>query len=296
MDSITLKALAKINLTLDVLRRREDGYHELRMVMQTLQLYDRLIISRVKSPGIRIVTNMYHLPTDENNLIHKAARLLMDEFGIKDGIVVDLDKRIPMAAGMAGGSADAAAALVGVNRLFGLGLSKRQLMERGVQIGADVPYCVMRGTVLAEGIGEKLTPLAPMVDCPVLIAKPRESISTKFVYQNLQLDEQTVHPDVDAMIADLAAGDLRAIARDMGNVLETVSIGHLPVIGEIKERMLELGALGALMSGSGPTVFGLFEDRETCVRAKEELWKSGLARNVYVTGVYNVNHRLFREM
>ncbi|MCC8167908.1 MAG: 4-(cytidine 5'-diphospho)-2-C-methyl-D-erythritol kinase [Clostridiales bacterium] len=281
MDTIFLKALAKINLTLDVLRKREDGYHEVRMVMQTISLYDRLNISKVAKPGISIASNAYHLPTDESNLIYKAARLLMDEFEVQDGIFVDLDKRIPMAAGMAGGSSDAAATLVGVNKLFGLGLTKRQLMERGAQIGADVPYCVMRGTALAEGIGEKLTRLPSMVECPVLIAKPKESLSTKFVYQNLKLDETVIHPDVDAMIADIKARDLHAVARDMGNVLETVSIPHLPVIGEIKERMMAQGALGAMMSGSGPTVFGLFENVADCERAKEAIWESGLCRHVY---------------
>ena len=286
-NDISLKALAKINLGLDVVRRREDGYHEVRMIMQTIQLYDRLDIKRTQEPGIQIQTNLSFLPVNENNLIYKAAKLLMDEFSITDGVSVKLDKRIPVAAGMAGGSTDAAAMLVGVNRLFSLGLTKRQLMERGVQIGADVPYCIMRGTALAEGIGEALSPLPPMVKCPVLIAKPSISVSTKFVYQNLKLDDTTIHPDIDRLIDDIKAKNLHDIAAHMGNVLETVTIPNYPVIDEIKKHMLSNGAVGAMMSGSGPTVFGLFDDEDTAKKAYKAMRSSHLARQVYLTSVYN---------
>lgn len=284
---ISLKALAKINLGLDVVRRREDGYHEVRMIMQTIHLYDRLDIKRTKESGIQIQTNLSFLPVNENNLIYKAAKLLMDEFSITDGVSVKLDKRIPVAAGMAGGSTDAAAMLFGMNRLFSLGLTKRQLMERGVQIGADVPYCIMRGTALAEGIGEELSQLPPMVKCPVLIAKPSISVSTKFVYQNLKLDDTTVHPDIDLLIEDIRAKNLYDIAAHMGNVLETVTIPNYPVIDEIKEHMLSHGAVGAMMSGSGPTVFGLFDDEATAKKAYKAMRSSHLARQVYLTSVYN---------
>lgn len=286
-NDISLKALAKINLGLDVVRRREDGYHEVRMIMQTIQLYDRLDIKRTHEPGIQIQTNLSFLPVNENNLIYKVAKLLMDEFSITDGVSVKLDKRIPVAAGMAGGSTDAAAMLIGVNRLFSLGLTKRQLMERGVQIGADVPYCIMRGTALAEGIGEALSPLPPMVKCPVLIAKPSISVSTKFVYQNLKLDDTTIHPDIDRLIDDIKAKNLHDIAAHMGNVLETVTIPNYPVIDEIKKHMLSNGAVGALMSGSGPTVFGLFDDEDTAKKAYKAMRSSHLARQVYLTSVYN---------
>lgn len=286
-NDISLKALAKINLGLDVVRRREDGYHEVRMIMQTIQLYDRLDIKRTQEPGIQIQTNLSFLPVNENNLIYKAAKLLMDEFSITDGVSVKLDKRIPVAAGMAGGSTDAAAMLIGVNRLFSLGLTKRELMERGVQIGADVPYCIMRGTALAEGIGEALSPLPPMVKCPVLIAKPSISVSTKFVYQNLKLDDTTIHPDIDRLIDDIKAKNLHDIAAHMGNVLETVTIPNYPVIDEIKKHMLSNGALGAMMSGSGPTVFGLFDDEDTAKKAYKAMRSSHLARQVYLTSVYN---------
>lgn len=284
---ISLKALAKINLGLDVVRRREDGYHEVRMIMQTIHLYDRLDIKRTKESGIQIQTNLSFLPVNENNLIYKAAKLLMDEFSITDGVSVKLDKRIPVAAGMAGGSTDAAAMLFGMNRLFSLGLTKRQLMERGVQIGADVPYCIMRGTALAEGIGEELSQLPPMVKCPVLIAKPSISVSTKFVYQNLKLDDTTVHPDIDLLIEDIKAKNLYDIAAHMGNVLETVTIPNYPVIDEIKKHMLSHGAVGAMMSGSGPTVFGLFDDEAAAKKAYKAMRSSHLARQVYLTSVYN---------
>lgn len=287
MDTISLKALAKINLGLDVVRRREDGYHEVRMVMQTIHLYDRLEMEKTATQGIELSTNLSYLPVNENNLVYRAGKLLMDEFGITEGIKVYLNKRIPIAAGMAGGSTDAAAMLYGMNELFELGLSREQLMERGVRIGADVPYCLMRGTALAEGIGEILTPLAPMVKCPVLIAKPAISVSTSFVYQNLKLDADTKHPDIDRLIRDIRKQDLGAIAGDMGNVLESVTIPNYPVIAQIKEQMMDSGAINAMMSGSGPTVFGLFEEEETAQAAYQKMKESGLAKQVYLTTIYN---------
>lgn len=287
MDNISLKALAKINLGLDVVRRREDGYHEVRMVMQTIHLYDRLDIAKTKETGIAITSNLSYVPTNESNLVYKVAKLLMDEFDIKEGVAVNLMKRIPIAAGMAGGSSDAAAMLYGMNQIFDLGLSRQQLMERGVKIGADVPYCLMRGTALAEGIGEKLTQLPPMVKCPVLIAKPQISVSTKFVYENLKLNEETIHPDITQLVTDIKSKDLHAIAGHMGNVLETVTIPEYPVIAQIKEQMMKSGAINSMMSGSGPTVFGLFEDEQTARRAYDEMTASGLAKQIYVTGIYN---------
>lgn len=287
MKDISVKALAKINLGLDVVRRREDGYHEVRMVMQTIHLFDRLEMAKNSSGEISITTNLSFLPTNRNNLIYRAAELLREEFQIKDGLTINLHKHIPVAAGMAGGSTDAAAVLYGMNRMFDLGLKREELMERGVKIGADVPYCIMRGTALAEGIGEKLTALPPMVKCPVLIAKPQISVSTKFVYENLRLNDKTVHPDIDALVENIRKKDLNAVASEMENVLETVTIPNYPVIAQIKEHMLEQGAVGAMMSGSGPTVFGLFEDGDTAVAAYEKMKESGLAKQVYLTSIYN---------
>lgn len=287
MKEISLKALAKINLGLDVVSRREDGYHEVKMVMQTIHLYDRLDIEKCSESGIHLETNLSYLPVNENNLVYRAAKLLMDEFQIEEGVKAVLNKRIPVAAGMAGGSTDAAAMLYGMNELFELGLTREELMEHGVKIGADVPYCLMRGTALAEGIGEKLTPLAPMVKCPVLIAKPAISVSTKFVYQNLKLDEQTVHPDIDRLVCDIEEKNLKAIASDMGNLLETVTIPNYPIIADIKEQMMKSGAINSLMSGSGPTVFGLFEDEVTATKAYQDMKESGLAKQIYLTTIYN---------
>ena len=287
MDEINVKALAKINLSLDVLRRREDGYHEVRMVMQTIHLYDKLLIQKTKEPGITIETNIDFLPVNENNLIYKAAKLLQDTVPMQEGVHVILKKHIPIAAGMAGGSTDAAAVLYGMNQLFELGLSRQELMELGVGIGADVPYCLMRGTALAEGIGEKLNSIPPMPKCPVLIAKPAVGVSTKFVYDNLKLNEDTPHPDIDAQLAAIRKGDLRQVAQTMGNLLETVTIPEYPVIAEIKEHMLAHGALNAMMSGSGPTVFGLFEEEKQAQLAFEKMRESGLAKQVYLTSIYN---------
>jgi len=286
MNDISVKALAKVNLGLDVIRRREDGYHEVCMVMQTIHLYDRLDIVKNTSGQITMETNLAFLPTNENNLVYKAAKLLCDEFQIKDGIHVNLQKRIPVAAGMAGGSTDAAAVLYGVNKIFDLGLTTEQLMERGVKIGADVPYCLMRGTALAEGIGEKLSPLPPMVKCPILIAKPAINVSTKFVYENLKLDG-IKHPDIKKLVADIKEKDLYKIAADMGNVLETVTIPEYPVIAEIKDHMMIHGAVGSMMSGSGPTVFGLFDNQQAAEAAFEAMKQSGLAKQVYLTTIYN---------
>ena len=287
MDSIRLKARAKINLGLDVLGKREDGYHEVRMVMQTIGIYDRLILTKIPEEEIRITSNLAFLPVNENNLIYKAIKLLKDEYHFPGGISVDLNKFIPVAAGMAGGSTDAAAALYGMNQMFDLGLNMEQLKERGVKIGADVPYCLMRGTALAEGIGEKLTALPPMPKCPVLVAKPSVAVSTKFVYENLHLENDPPHPDIDRLLEDIRKKDLQSTAQDMGNILETVTVAHYPEIASLKEIMKEHGALNALMSGSGPTVFGLFEDEKTAKRAYRAVKESGLAKQLYLTTIYN---------
>ena len=276
-----LRALAKINLGLDILRKREDGYHEVRMIMQTIQMYDVLEMKRVRKPGISLSVNYSYIPNDERNLVYKAAKLLMDECQVKGGV----DKFIPVAAGMAGGSSDAAAALVGINRLFKLGLSQKELMDRAVNIGADVPYCVMRGTALAEGIGEKLTRITQVPDCFVLIGKPGINVSTKVAYESLQLDKISSHPDIDGMIGDIERGDLLAMTQKMGNVFEPGIIEKYPVIGEIKALMESHGALKAMMSGSGPTVFGIFDDREKMDAAAEVLRESRLAKTVFATEV-----------
>lgn len=277
------KALAKINLGLDVVRKREDGYHEVRMIMQNIGIYDELDMTITEAPGILLETNREDLPTDEGNLVYRAAKLLMDEFQVAKGVRISLKKQIPVAAGMAGGSSDAAAAMIGVNELFGLGLTQQELMDRAVKIGADVPYCIMGGTALAEGIGEVLSKLPPMPDCMILIAKPPIDVPTKFVYGNLRANELETHPDIDAMIQDLQGKNLEHMCQIMGNVLETVTIPAYPVIDEIKKLMIESGAVGTMMSGSGPTVFGIFTDQESAKRAEVAMRDSGLAGDIFLT-------------
>ena len=282
-----LQAFAKINLGLDVLGKREDGYHEVRMIMQTIRMYDQLDIRKSVEPGIHLTTNKKYIPVDENNLVWRAAKLMMDTCGIMEGVSIHLHKVIPVAAGMAGGSSDAAATLVGMNRLFHCGLSKEKLMELGVQIGADVPYCVLRGTALAEGIGEKLTVLPPMPDCWILIGKPGISVSTKYVYTTLDLNTNTVHPDIDGMKKALEDGNLYGITERMGNVLQDVTIPAYPEVERIKEQMKTLGAVNAMMSGSGPTVFGIFDNEEKAQEACQKLRESGSCQQVFLTVPFN---------
>lgn len=289
MDRMQLKAMAKINLGLDVLRRRADGYHEVRMVMQTVHIFDQLQLEKRREEGIFVRTNLYYLPENENNLVYKAAKILREEFRLTGGIAIHLKKYIPVAAGMAGGSSDAAAVLFGMNRMYDLGLSMEELMERGVKIGADVPYCIMRGTALAEGIGEILSPLPPMPPCTILVAKPGIGVSTRFVFENLKANELENHPNIDGMVEALGSHDLRVLAGCMnpGNVLETVTIPAYPVIQKLKNVMMDCGALTALMSGSGPTVFGIFESRQAAKRAYGTFKRGHLAKQVYLTTPYN---------
>ena len=291
MDKMELKALGKINLGLDVLGRRENGYHDVRMVMQTLYLYDQITIEKTEKPGIELSTNLFYLPVNENNLAYRAADLLMQKFGVEEGVKITLEKHIPVAAGIAGGSSNAAAVLYGLNRMFSLGLSQEELMERGVKLGADVPYCIMRGTVLAEGIGEILTPLPAMPRCTVLVAKPPISVSTKLVYEKLDAHEIEDHPDIDGVLEGLERQDLKKIASSMGNVLERVTVEEYPVIEEIKEMMKENGALNAMMSGSGPTVFGLYSDKRMAKEAAQKIKESGIAKQVYVTNIHNARRK-----
>ena len=294
MNQMRLKALAKINLGLDVLRRKEDGYHEVKMIMQNINLHDQIHMRKIREDEIRVRTNLYFLPNNENNLAYKAAKLLKDEFDIKGGVTINLKKVIPVAAGMAGGSSDAAAVLFGMNKMFDLGLSMQELMDRGVKLGADVPYCIMRGTALAEGIGEKLTKLPPMPKCHILIAKPPIGVSTKFVYENLHANDLKPedHPPVDAQIEALKEGDLKKLVANMGNVLERVTIPAYPEINELKQMMLDCGALGSMMSGSGPTVFGIFENEEDAKAAFDKITKSGLSKQIYLTTPYNHREEL----
>lgn len=281
-----LKAYAKVNLGLDVLRRREDGYHELRMIMQTVDLYDTLTLEKTEK-GIEMTCNIQGLPCDERNLVYRAAALMQETYQIPGGIQIHLEKRIPMAAGMAGGSTDAAAVFNGMNILYELGRSKEELCKLGVKIGADVPYCIVGGTALSEGIGEVLTVLPNVPDCVVLIAKPDFDVSTKYVFENLHANSLTYHPDIDAMVSAIEKKDMTGMIKEMDNVLETVTEKKYTEITTIKNIMKEKGAMRAMMSGSGPTVFGLYEKQEDAEAAAEQIKEQTSAKQVFVTGFYH---------
>ena len=291
MDSISLKARAKINLSLDVTGRRDNGYHDVRMIMQTIDLYDEITIYKeaVRDKKDRIVLKSVsgEVAPDKDNLIYKAASLIMDECHIEDCVRISYKKNIPVAAGMAGGSTDAAAVFKGMNELFSLGLKSEELREMGVRLGADIPYCIMGGTALSEGIGEILTPLPAMPDCFILIAKPDIGVSTAYVYKTFDSLLEKYHPDVDSMISAIEKKNLTGITDLLGNSLEGVTVGEYPVIKNIKELMLGNGAKGSLMSGSGPTVFGVFDKKETAMIAEAKIKEAGIAKDILITGPYN---------
>lgn len=280
----TFKAFAKINLTLDVLGRRDDGYHDIRMVMQTVSLYDLVTVRRlegqIEDGTITVETNLSFLPVGGDNLAYKAAKLFYDETGVRGGVAIRLDKHIPVGAGLAGGSSDCAVVLKAMNRLYSAGLPMRRLCELGAKLGADVPYCLLGGTRLAEGIGERLSPLPKLPFCYVLLVKPAFSISTKTVYEKIDSRGGYRRPDTDGVIRALKERSLDGVFGGMANVLEEVSIADYPVLAELKRSLIDLGADAAQMSGSGPTVFGLFTDRKKAVAAKRELW--GKYKTVYL--------------
>ena len=281
---LTLNAYGKINLGLDVVRRLASGYHEVRMVMQSVELADRVTMRRLSEDKIVLRTDRAGLPCDERNLAFRAAKLMREKFSLENGVEIFLEKRIPMAAGMAGGSADCAAVLKGMNELFGLRLSLLELQKEGVKLGADVPYCLMGGCALSEGIGEVLTALKKPPACVVLLAKPNIDVSTKYVYENLRLKELKRHPDIDGIVQSIENEDLEGLCGKLENVLESVTGREYPVIGAIEEVMKAEGALAAVMSGSGPTVFGIFREKNAAGRAMEQVAGKNLAKEVFVCG------------
>lgn len=277
---MVIQAYGKVNLGLDVVRRLPNGYHEVKMVMQSVSVYDELTIEKVEGIGITLTSNVPGLPCDDSNLIVKAAKLFMESIGQKFGVKIHLEKHIPMAAGMAGGSADAAGCFCGLNALMGNPLSIDECKEQGVKIGADVPFCMEGGTQLSEGIGEVLTRLPDYESPYILIAKPDIDVSTKYVYENLHVDTLKVHPDIDGMVAAIRSGDQAGVLQCMDNVLQTVTESQYTVIGELKQMMLQAGAQNSMMSGSGPTVFGIFTSGETLEQAYQTVKASGLAKTV----------------
>ena len=288
MDHINLKARAKINITLDVTGVRDDGYHELKMIMQTVELYDGVYIKKIEKPIIKLKSNLEWLPKDERNLAYRAAARIREKYGIKEGVYIELRKAIPVAAGLAGGSSDCASVLYGMNKLFDLGISRKTLAEIGLTLGSDVPYCLMRGTALAEGRGEILTRLPSCPKAWVVLAKPPMGLSTAAVYKAIDRAKEISHPNTEAVIEAIKDKDLHRMARNLSNVLETVSMEMCPMVGEIKRRFMETGAIGSLMSGSGPTVYGLFESRKIAQSSAETIKEEFGLRDVALTKIYNV--------
>jgi 4-diphosphocytidyl-2-C-methyl-D-erythritol kinase len=283
MNSVKLIARGKINLSLDVLAKRPDNYHELKMIMQTIDICDTVTLESTKG-GIEVSCNNRWVPCGPGNIAYKAAELLKSKYAINSGVRITIDKRIPVAAGLAGGSSDAAAVIKGMNLLFSLGLGDVELMDTGKVIGADVPYCIKGGTMLAEGIGEILTSLKPLGRVDIVLIKPKIGLSTAWVYKNLNISEIADRPDTGMLIQAISNSNVSTLAKNMKNVLETVSIRKHEIIKKAKERLLELGALGSMMSGSGPTVFGIFSDRPSAERAfnaaKDSMWKCYLTQTV----------------
>ncbi len=288
MNKMEIKARAKINLTLDVLSKRPDGYHNVKMIMQTIDLYDTVYVRKGGS-GIHVRTNLPYLPVDDKNIAFKAARLFLDTMGIvKDGVEINIQKKIPVAAGLAGGSTDAAAVLIAMNKMFNAGLHTEQLMKMGRQLGADVPYCIMGGTALAEGVGDILTLLPAMPSTIVVLAKPPISVSTEHIYSRLNVDHIVAHPDTEGAINAIYNQDIVGITRRMHNVLEAVTVKEHRIVNRIKNIMLGSGALGAIMSGSGPTVFGIFEHEVSAQKAVNKLRM--IVKDIFVVNTYNSNY------
>lgn len=272
MNSIDLKSRAKVNLSIDVLGKREDGYHLVEMIMQTIDLYDKLKITEIEENSILIKSNSLDIPLNEDNIMYKAVNLLKNQFNIEKGIEISIEKNIPVAAGMAGGSSNAAAVLVGLNKLWNLGLSENELKDIGLKLGADVPFCITGGSALAEGIGEKLTNIKGLPgDLNILVCKPNIFVSTKEVYQSLNMDKVKRRPQNKELIDALQKEDVKFISENMVNVLEEVTSLKYSEIGQIEDIMIKNKALGSMMSGSGPTVFGLFDNKDCAIKAKEDL-------------------------
>ena len=289
VQMVTVEANAKINLTLDILGKRPDGFHEVAMVMQTIGLHDTLVMEKTER-DIKLSINVPWLKADEKNLAWRAAELIRQEYGLEGGVRIELTKRIPVAAGLAGGSADAAAVLKGMNDLYGLQLDEEKLCELGARLGSDIPFCIMGGTMLATGRGEVLTRLSDMPETWVVLAKPRISVSTAWAYQNYDEQGAERHPDNEAIKQAIDRGNRKAVAGLLCNVLESVTIKKYDVIAEYKQMMLDKGAMASMMSGSGPTVFGLAKNREQAESIADVLRQETNA-DVFVTRTFQMNRR-----
>lgn len=281
MNSIELKSRAKINLSIDVLGKRVDGYHLVEMIMQTIDLYDIIKIKELETEEIIIKSNTSDIPLNEDNIVYKAAELIRDNFNIKKGIEIFIEKNIPIAAGMAGGSSNAAAILVGLNKLWNLNLSEKELKELGFKLGADVPFCIVGKAALAQGVGEELTYIKGLPDdISILVCKPELFVSTKEVYEGLDLKNINIKPDNKYLINCLENNEIELLSKNMVNVLETVTSKKHKEISDIEKIMNKNKALGSMMSGSGPTVFGIYKNEEDALKGKRELLKK--YKQVYV--------------
>lgn len=287
MREIKLKARAKINITLDIIGKRDNGYHDVEMIMQTIDLFDRLLLRRIKKNKISIKTNLTYLPVDERNLVYKIISYMKETYHIKEGVFVNLYKMIPVAAGLAGGSSDGAQTILGMNKLFNLKLEMEEMLDIGAKFGSDIPYCMIQGCALATGLGEKITLLEDFPDFHVLILKPKFSMSTAVVYQNFKLDQVLVHPETKTVIKAIKEKNTDVICDSLVNVLETVTPKIHPEINEIKEQLKSCGANGVLMSGSGPTVYGLFNDEKTALGALKQFKHKKFMQFAYLTTIYN---------
>jgi 4-diphosphocytidyl-2-C-methyl-D-erythritol kinase len=280
------KAAAKINLAIDVLKKRPDGYHDVSMIMQSVALFDTITVRAVKG-DIKVTSNNDKLPKGKGNIVYRAAEYLKIKYSVKEGALINIEKTIPIAAGLAGGSADAALTLKLLNKAWNLRLSRNEILDAGKKLGSDVPFCIQGGTALAEGLGEKLTQLPGIPECLILLAKPAVSISTKEVYEGLKLEEIRERPDIKSMIQYIEGRNLEGITACMCNVLETVTIKKCSQIEELKEKLMEYGALGSIMSGSGPTVFGVFKDPASAYNAYDHI--KDMVSEVFLVKTTNQN-------
>jgi len=278
------RSYAKINLTLDVLGKRENGYHDVKMIMQTLSLFDLVIVDKEKA-GIVVSTNIKHLPVGDKNIAWKAAKLFFDEIGISGGCKILIHKNIPIAAGLAGGSGNAAAVLCALDKLYNTNLSLEKLLKMGEKLGADVPFCILGGTVLAEGIGEIMTELPAVPKTDILLVKPPVSVSTGKIYEEIDGLTDPHHPDTDLVIDAIKNGDMDKVSKNLSNIMEDVTVLDAPEILKIKEDLVKMGAKGALMSGSGPTVYGIFDDFKTAKSAHDVFSKE--YKETFLTKTYN---------
>ena len=286
LNTLAGRAAAKINLAIDVLRKRPDGYHDVLMIMQSVALFDT-ITARALKGDIKVTSNNGRLPADKGNIVYRAAEYLKIKYNVKEGALINIEKTIPIVAGLAGGSADAALTLKLLNKAWNLRLSRNEILDAGKKLGSDVPFCIQGGTALAEGLGEKLTQLPGIPECLILLAKPAVSISTREVYEGLKLEEIRERPDIKSMIRYIDGRNLEGIASCMCNVLETVTIKKCPQIEELKNKLMEYGALGSIMSGSGPTVFGVFKDSASAYNAYDYI--KDMVSEVFLVKTTNQN-------